>query len=87
MFQACEDGDIALVKHYLNTGVDPNYQHPEFMTSVLIESVRSEQIDMIKLLLAHGADPHLAEVWGTDTPVSAAKTIKNKTIMALLTTT
>ena len=84
MFHACEEGDIKLVKYYLQAGVDPNYQHPEYMTTVLIESVRAEKIDLIKLFLEFGADPHVQEIWGTDTAVTAAESIGNGHLLALL---
>jgi len=31
MFKAVQENDLELVRFYLRSGVDPNYQHPEFM--------------------------------------------------------
>ena len=38
MFKAVQDGDYELVSYYLRMGIDPNYQHPEFMAAALVSS-------------------------------------------------
>ena len=35
MFKGIQEGDFELVKYYLNIGIDPNYQHPEFLIQEL----------------------------------------------------
>ena len=57
MLAAATRGDIELVRYYLREGIDPNYQHPEFLTTPLIEAARVGQAEVCRLLLAHGADP------------------------------
>lgn len=84
LFHACETGDIALAKYHIHAGVDLNYQHPEYMTTALIASIRAEQANIVKLLLEHGADPHIQEAWGTDNAFKAAQTLGNNTIVELL---
>ncbi|MFK7907083.1 MAG: SDR family NAD(P)-dependent oxidoreductase [Chitinophagales bacterium] len=84
MVHACETGDIALVKYHLQTGIDPNYQHPEFLTSPLIESLRFGQTAIAKLLLENGANPSAVEGFDGDTPLSLAKASKNFKAIELL---
>lgn len=84
MFHACEAGDTALVKYYIDSGIDLNYQHPEYMTTALIGAIRAEQVDIIKLLLEHGADPYIQEAWGTEDAMQAAQSTGNKVILELL---
>ena len=84
MFHACEVGDAALVKYYIDTGIDLNYQHPEYMTTVLITAIRAEHVGIIKLLLEHGADPHIQEVWGTENAIMAAQYQGKQDILTLL---
>lgn len=84
MFQAIQFDDLALVEYYLNIGIDPNYQHPEFLASPLVESIRYNHLDIAKLLLENGANPHIKEVWGGDTPFSVAKLTGNQEAVKLL---
>ena len=84
MFHACETGDIALVQYHVDNGIDINYQHPEILTSPLIESIRCGHNDIAKYLLENGADPHTKEIWGKHTPLSMAKLTKNKEMIHIL---
>ena len=84
MFKAVQDGDLELVKYYLRIGIDPNYQHPEFMASAVVESIRFDHLSILKALLDHGADPTIKEVLGGDTPMSVAKDKKNQKAVDLL---
>ena len=51
MFHAAEQGDVELVRYHLDMGVDPDYQHPEYMTSALLESIRKGKLEVVELLL------------------------------------
>ena len=84
MFQAIQTGDLALVEYYLEVGIDPNYQHPEFMAAPLVESIRYKHLDIARLLLEKGANPHIKEDWGGETPLSVAKASNNKKAIELL---
>lgn len=84
MFDGIQKGDIALVEYYLKKGVDPNYQHPEFLAAPLVESIRYDQLEIAKLLLAYKADPNIKEAWDGETPMSVAKVKKNKAAIDLL---
>ena len=37
--------------------MDLNFQHPEFMTTPLIEASRFGHVEIVRMLLRHGADP------------------------------
>ncbi|MFK8102325.1 MAG: SDR family NAD(P)-dependent oxidoreductase [Saprospiraceae bacterium] len=84
MFHASESGDAELVRYHLKMGVDPNYQHPEYMTGALLESVRKGNIAAAEVLLENGANPSIIRDFGTETPMSIAKENGNKTAMYLL---
>jgi ankyrin repeat protein len=84
MFHAIQKGDIDLVDYYLKVGIDPNYQHPEYMASPLVESIRFGHIEISKLLLAKGADPHAKEVMGGDTALEVAESKKNAEAIELI---
>lgn len=84
MFEATQNGDIELVKYHLKMGVDLNYQHPEYMTSPLIECIRMNKLEMAKLLLENGAKASAKEGFGSATPLSIAKSQKNHQAIHLL---
>lgn len=84
MFKGVQDGDFALVEYYLKMGVDPNYQHPEFLASALVESIRFDQLDITKLLLDYGANPNIKEAWAGETPLSVARVKKNEKAIELI---
>jgi ankyrin repeat protein len=60
--RAVEDGDADMVKALLNRKADPNFigqygHHPPVM-----EAASARRVDIVKLLLGHGADPDQVEV-------------------------
>lgn len=84
MFKAVQEGDIELVDYYLRIGVDPNYQHPEFMAAALVESIRFNHLNISKLLLENGSNPTIVEVLEGETPLSVAKDKKNQKAIDLI---
>ena len=84
MFKGIQEGDYELVKYYLNTGIDPNYQHPEFMALPLAESIRYNHLEIAKLLLSKGADPSIIEMETAGTCMALAIKLKNKEAIELL---
>ncbi|MEM9722940.1 MAG: ankyrin repeat domain-containing protein [Bacteroidota bacterium] len=84
MFQAIQTGDLALVEYHLQMGTDPNYQHPEFMAAPLVESIRFNHLEITKLLLEKGADPHIKEDWGKETALAVAQATNNQAAIRLL---
>ena len=84
MFKAIQDGNLELVDYYLKMGIDPNYQHPEFMAAPLVESIRFNHMDITKLLLENGANPIVKEMLEGDTAFSVAEMKKNQKAIDLL---
>jgi len=65
-------------------GIDPNYQHPEFMTAPLMECIRFGHLDIAEFLLENGADPTIKEHMNTTTALSIAEMLGNKEAIILL---
>ncbi|GAA4276348.1 ankyrin repeat domain-containing protein [Aquimarina mytili] len=84
MFKAVQEGDFELVKFYLDKGIDPNYQHPEFMALPLVESIRYNHLKITKLLLENGGNPSIKEVMEGETSISMAKQLNNQKAIDLL---
>ncbi len=84
MFKGIQDKDLELVDYYLRAGVDPNYQHPEYMALPLAESIRYNHLEITKLLLEHGAKPLIREMESAGTSLAVAEKIKNQAAIDLL---
>ena len=84
LFHAVQTNDLALVEYHLETGVDPNHQHPEFLAAPLVESIRFNHMEITILLLEKGADPQIKEIWGGETPLSVAQATNNQAVVQLL---
>ncbi len=84
MFKGIQKNDLELVKFYLKTGVDPNYQHPEYLALPLAESVRYNNYNITELLLLNGAKPLIIETESGITTFDIAKNMKNQKILDLL---
>jgi len=84
MFNAASSGDTELLSYHIRMGVDINYQHPEYLTSVLIECIRLNQLGTAKTLLENGADIYAQEGVGRDTAVDIAQRQLNIEALKLL---
>ena len=84
MFSATQDGNLDLVKYYLKEGVNPNYQHPELLSTPLIVSIEAGHLEITRFLLENGADPLLKAGFSTDTPMKVARRLKNMGAVDLL---
>ena len=42
-YQAVCDGDMRLVRHYIEAGIDVNYAHPEFFSTPLVAAIRNQR--------------------------------------------
>lgn len=84
LYLATQKGNIELVKYHIRMGVDPNHQHPEFMTTPLIASIENQHIEIVKFLLENGSDPTIKEDFGGHTPLSMAKFAKNQKLIDLV---
>lgn len=83
MFKAVQENDVELVRFYLKSGIDPNYQHPEFMALPLAESIRYNNIEITELLLANGANPLIVEIETGFTSFEIAKRSKDEKVLDL----
>ena len=50
MLSGAEKGDLELVRYYVKMGIDINYQHPEVLTTTLIERARYGHMDIVQFL-------------------------------------
>nr|MCU0358545.1 ankyrin repeat domain-containing protein [Cyclobacteriaceae bacterium] len=55
MMEGVQRNDVELVRYYIRSGIDINFQHPEFMTSALMEAIRCGHTEIVSLLLESGA--------------------------------
>lgn len=72
LYYAARDGNLGLVEYHLRSGIDPNYAHPEFMSTPLVAAVLNGHADAARCLLEHGADPDLLSDLDGVTPREAA---------------
>ncbi|HMP29003.1 MAG TPA: ankyrin repeat domain-containing protein [Saprospiraceae bacterium] len=84
LIKGIQQNDILLVKYHLKNGTDINYQHPEYMTSPLIEAIKYGNKEMIITLLEHGASAEIKEMFTNKSPLKVAIEYKNKEIIALI---
>jgi ankyrin repeat protein len=84
MFKAFEENDFELLEFYIRQGIDVNYQHPEYMTNPLIESIRHNNIEMMVFLLEHDASPHVVEVYANKSALTIATELNNKQAVKIL---
>lgn len=84
MYAASSRGDFELVKYHIQNGVDPNYQHPEILSTVLVTAIIAGHTDIAKFLLENGADPKLESEFDGLKPLQAAKLYKRTEILEIL---
>lgn len=80
-------GDLAVVQYHLEMGMDPNWQHPECMSTPLLEAIRAGNRKVVKLLLEHTpntADPTVPGDWEGQTPMELAMERKDHAVVDLL---
>jgi ankyrin repeat protein len=84
MFFGVQNNDFDLVRYYIRLGIDLNYQHPEFLTSPLIESIRCKHWQMMEFLLENGAFPYLKEAESNKSPLEIARLLDFEEAIRLL---
>lgn len=73
LYQAAADGDLPLVRYHITQGVNPNYQHPEILRTLLVTSLVEGHGEVARYLLENGADPHLVSELDDMSPLQAAR--------------
>lgn len=84
MLYAIQNGNTEIVKYHIKNGVNPNYEHPEFFTTPLIESILNEEIEIAQYLLENGADPKLKSGFSNESPLRIATKKNNKELLKLI---
>lgn len=84
MFKGIQENDLELVRFYLSSGIDPNYQHPEYLALPLCESIRYGHLEIAKLLLEYGADPKIREMESNSNPLDLAWKMNKTAFVELL---
>lgn len=72
-FAAACAGDVSLVEHHLEQGVDVDFIHPELQSTALVAAIEEGRTEVALLLLDRGADPVLRSPLEGVTPVEAAR--------------
>ena len=72
-FAAACAGDVELVRHHLDAGVDVDFVHPELQSTALVAAIEEGRADVALLLLDHGASPTLRSPLEGSTPLQAAR--------------
>lgn len=75
LYLAAQAGDLDLVRYHVESGVDVNYSHPEFMSTALVAAILARQTDVANYLLDAGADPDLLSEMDDLTPLEAARSV------------
>lgn len=87
LFNASETGDVEKLRYHLKMGVDPNYQHPEFLTAPLFEAIRNGHMEIVQILVEEGnADPSIIEDYTQDTLFETAISLREYDILNYLNT-
>lgn len=86
LFAAVQRDDMDTVRYHILMGIDPNYQHPEFLTNPLIEAVRFERLEIVRYLLENGAQANVKEIWSGESLLKIAQITNNRLIIQLIKT-
>jgi ankyrin repeat protein len=72
-FAASCAGDVALVEHHLDAGVDVDFIHAELQSTALVAAIEERREAVALLLLDRGASPTLRSPLEGMTPLEAAR--------------
>ena len=72
-FAAACAGDVALVEHHLDAGVDVDFVHPELQSTAVVAAIEEGRTAVALLLLDRGASPTLVSPLEGMTPLEAAR--------------
>lgn len=74
---ACKAGDVETVRKLLDAGVDINGREPDGSWVPLAQAAREDKVEVVRLLLARGAQPDLPKYPGWDyTPLCLTSSIE-----------
>ena len=82
--QACQEGDEALVRHYLDEGIDPDFQYPEVGTVALVEAAFYGHMAIVRMLLDAGADTSIRQQLGGLNALEASRIQRHAEVEQLL---
>jgi ankyrin repeat protein len=72
-FAAACAGDVSLVEHHLDAGVDVDFIHAELQSTALVAAIEEGRAEVALVLLDHGASPTLRSPLEAMTPLEAAR--------------
>lgn len=84
LFKAAGEGDVELVSFYIRSGLNPNYKHPEFLSTPLIESAQNGHVEVVEFLLQNGADPSIKSDFDGLTALETAREFRRDKVIAIL---
>lgn len=84
MYSAVQSGDLDRVRYHIENGVNPNYQHPEILSTPLVTAIVAGHTDVALYLLGHKADPNLRSYFDDLSPVEAANRHRNQDVLKRL---
>ncbi|WP_413557336.1 ankyrin repeat domain-containing protein [Bdellovibrio sp. HCB209] len=84
MYRAAEEGDLELVRYHVSNGINPNYQHPEILSTPLVACVINGHIEIARYLLENGAQADLVSQFEEMTPWQAARHHKQAEIIEMI---
>lgn len=84
-FAAACAGDVELVRHHLDAGVDIDFVHAELQSTALVAAIEEKRADVALLLLDRGASPTLLSPLEGMTPLQAARAAGLAAVVARLT--
>jgi hypothetical protein len=83
-FAAACAGDVALVEHHLDAGVDIEFIHAELQSTALVAAIEERREVVALLLLDRGASPTLRSPLEGMTPLEAARAARLEQVVARL---
>lgn len=84
MYSAAQNGNLALVRYHIDSGSNPNYQHPEILATPLVAAITAGHTEIAIYLLNNGADPKLESHYDNLTPLQAATKYNNEKVLECL---
>jgi ankyrin repeat protein len=85
MYKGASEGDLSLVQYHVSNGVDPDYQHPEILSTPLVTSIIAGHDHIALFLISSGvASLTLRSDFDDLTPLEAALKYKRSEILKAL---